>query len=479
MNKHNSCPWALVVVLLVLSVQGCTDRPAEPVARSLTLEPAGPIPETVQRSGNPARGRAALLNEDYVGCGLPTLAWQQLSGDAEVVVARGRNEASQDLPYFLNAVRNADGVELVVNNCLTCHGASLFGDLVIGLGNEFADFTNDPSVAIERAGLLVNGEAEIAAWEQYADRVAAIAPHIQLPTVGSNPANNLTFAVMAYRDPETHAWSEIPLLPLPTQTPPPVSVPPWWRMSKKHAMFNLGEGRGDHARFMMAASMMCTDDKESLRSIDAYAPDVRAFIAGLEPPAWPFDIDELLAAEGEEIFNATCNACHGSYGDQSSSYPNTLVDIDVVGTDPALMEQARDEGERWVDWFSRSFYGEGTEARPGRGYVAPPLDGIWATSPYLHNGSVPTIEQLLDSPSRPERWMLLATDGNDPELYDTARLGWRHVSLSDTKAAALASDELKRVYDTTRYGHGKNGHRFGDHFSRSERNAVLEYLKTL
>src|SRR5256885_8025425 len=41
---------------------------------------------------------------------------------------------------------------------------------------------------------------------------------------------------------------------------------------------------------------------------------------------------------------------------------------------------------------------------PQPGYIAPPLDGIWATAPFFHNGSVPTLEGVLDSTKRPAKW---------------------------------------------------------------------------
>jgi len=166
--------------------------------------------------------------------------------------------------------------------------------LVLGLGNEFLDFTGDASSRVERAGALVNGGSESETWQLYADRIAAIAPYIRTRTVGSNPANNLTFALIAHRDAKTNAWSDQALLPLPPREPPPVSVPPWWRMAKKNAMFNMGEGRGDHARIMMSASMLCTDSVEALEAIDVYAPDIRAYIASLKAPEWPFAIDADL-----------------------------------------------------------------------------------------------------------------------------------------------------------------------------------------
>ena len=136
---------------------------------------------------------------------------------------------------------------------------------------------------------------------------------------------------MAHRDPETMAWFDEPRTVLPPTDVPPVSVPPWWRMKKKHAMFSMGEGRGDHASIMMSAAILCTDSAQDLAKLDAIAPDVRAYIESLEPPDYPFLVDRALAKQGQSVFESTCSMCHGTYG-ENPSYPNRLVDIDVVGT---------------------------------------------------------------------------------------------------------------------------------------------------
>jgi len=443
----------------------------------------GLVPAASQRAGDPARGRLALVEEGYVACGLPARVVRELIAGQPIVTLPDREAGARDLPFSMNLSSDARGVEIASSNCLACHGTPLFGELVIGLGNEFLDFTENPSVAVERAGALVRGAGETAAWERYADRVQAIAPYMTMATVGTNPANNLTFALIAHRDAATNAWSDEPLLPLPTTSPPPVSVPPWWRMSKKHAMFNLGEARGDHGRIMMAAAMLCSDTVAELEAIDAYAPDIRAYIAGLEPPAWPFPLDAALVARGRGVFETHCAACHGHYAvgtdgrraRGSDTYPNRLVPIELLGTDPALVDQAHTEGVPYIDWFNRSFYGELSTAAPGPGHVAPPLDGVWATGPFLHNGSVPSVRALLDSTIRPARWHHVARDASDPASYDRDDLGWRFVADE-----AIAADmPPERIYDTARAGHAATGHRFGDHLSGDERSAVIEYLKTL
>ncbi len=454
------------------------------------------VPETEQRQGNAAAGKHALLNKPIVSCGLPLNAFKQITQtlggqDQTVTIARDNAEASE-LPFNMNLIEDKNGVQVVASNCLTCHGANLFGELVIGLGNEFMDFTVNPSEMVERAGIWVNDSNEIAAWEKFADRVYSIAPYTQMRTAGVNPANNLTFALMAHRDPVSNQWSAEPQNVMPSTSPPPVSVPPWWRMQKKHALFSMGEGQGDHARIMMSAAILCTDSLEELAELDALAVDVAAYIKSLEPPVYPFLINKPLAEEGEAVFDRTCAQCHGSYKpvngelktDQANAklpYPNRLVPIEVVGTDPALIDFIYGDGWVFVDWFNRSFFGEIAQAVPSKGYVAPPLDGIWSTAPYLHNGSVPSIALMLDSTRRPTVWRHSVPSAAQKKHYNQAELGWYYDSLPVNPENVKKDSEItdKWIYDTRIYGYSNAGHQFGDSLSNSERSAVIEYLKTL
>ena len=119
------------------------------------------------------------------------------------------------------------GVDVVAANCLLCHAATFDGELVIGLGNEALDFSGDSRDLVNAVGAYVSGAAESAAWRQWADRVAALAPYSITDTIGVNPATNMTLALIAHHDPQTLAWSNQPLIEPPPKTPLPVSVPPW------------------------------------------------------------------------------------------------------------------------------------------------------------------------------------------------------------------------------------------------------------
>ena len=438
--------------------------------------PTGQVEKSEQRPGDAETGRMALLNAPYVSCGIPYSAYSRLNPDV-LSPARlsGREGRNAELPYALTSHVNADGVEIISNNCLTCHAAQIEGELIIGLGNEFADFTRDPSRTTLQTGNYVRGEAETRAWAQWADRIDAISPYIQMKTVGPNPATNLTWALMSHLDPEELTWSQESLLAPPPRDPLPISVPPWWGLSKKNAMFYTTIGRGDHARFMLLASMLCIDGTNDVDEIVSYAADIRAFIASLEPPAYPFPVDTALAEQGEVIFQRACAECHGTYG-ETPSFPNTVYPIASVGTDPAYATEATNgDRDRFYEWVARSPYGGVGSAAPAPGYIAPPLDGVWATAPYLHNGSVPSMEALLQSDLRPEYWR----HQHENRQYDQQAMGWRFEALPSGQDAESDADIRRYIYDTTLRGYGNEGHTYSDEMSEDDRKALLEYLKTL
>lgn len=431
------------------------------------------MPASPQRQGDPARGRIALLNENYIGCGVPDSLLQRLNPFRPTPLA-GRAEHNRDLPFFLTRYHNSDGIAVVTANCLGCHAAYLRGELVVGLGNISVDFGIDPRRHLALLSAFAS-DGEARELDLLRSRIDALYPNILMKSEGPNPADHIAAILFAHRDPKTLAWSGEPRMPVPEHAPPPVDVPPWWMMKKKNAMFYTAAGRGDHARIMMTASALCTDSVAQAAAIDAYFPDVRAYIESLEPPAFPGVIDAEAASRGEEIFTARCARCHGTYHSdpQRETYPNLVVALDVVGTDPTLAVGAGQFSQRFVDWFNRSYYGAIAKLEPQPGYIAPPLDGVWATAPYFHNGSVPTLSGVLQSKARPKRWARASRASRSYQLNDP---GWPHV----TTDAEPADEALRqRVYDTSRKGHTASGHTFADSLTPSQRGDLLAYLKTL
>jgi len=103
------------------------------------------------------------------------------------------------------------------------------------------------------------------------------------------------------------------------------------------------------------------------------------------------------------------------------------------------------------------------------GYANMPLDGVWLRAPYLHNGSVPTLRDLLEpSAKRPK----LFYRGND--VYDATRVGF---------VSTVADQGGRRfsAYDTAKPGNANVGHegkRYGTELSADDKDALVEFMKT-
>jgi mono/diheme cytochrome c family protein len=225
---------------------------------------------------------------------------------------------------------------------------------------------------------------------------------------------------------------------------------------------------------------VCVDSVARAEVVDDMFRDIQAFVSSVRAPEYARTIDAALAADGERLFVRDCAGCHGTYAerDEDETYPNLLIPLDVIGTDPAVAEAGVVHSPELVDWYNGSFYGQITRMVPNDpfpGYMPPPLDGIWATAPYLHNGSVPTVELVLNSRARPRYWKRVDFDSTH---FDEDALGWPFVEMGYGQDDAPAAEQ-PLIYDTTKWSQSNLGHPFGDHLTDEQRRAVIEYLKTL
>lgn len=432
-------------------------------------EESEPIPASKQRSGNAAKGYQYLITGDYLKSGIPfsffKLAFKNDSNDLQ------RDGFNKNLSYGYTAVKAKNGEEVVAPNCLQCHAQFFDGKLMIGLGNSFSDFTENRGAQaffIEKL-LKVNAanKAKYEAAKSFLDAIKAVSSTLVVSTKGVNLADHLAGALVAHRDPVTFKWNDSSMLKI-SASPVPSDVPAWWLLKKKNAMFYNGFGRGDFGRFLMASNLLTVTDTAEAREVDSHFNDVLAYILSIKPPAYPKPIDNKLANTGKGIFVATCSKCHGTYGDKGS-YPNLLISGSVIQTDQ-LLYSSNYSSPQFIDWFNKSWFTTGDHPAklvPFEGYIAPPLDGVWVTAPYFHNGSVPNLESVLNSKVRPKYW----TRDFDNPVFDYEKNGWKYIEEAASKGSG--------TYNTTITGYGNRGHYFGDKLSDKERKAVIEYLKTL
>ncbi|MEM9798637.1 MAG: c-type cytochrome [Pseudomonadota bacterium] len=206
------------------------------------------------------------------------------------------------------------------------------------------------------------------------------------------------------------------------------------------------------------------------RAVDALpdAEDIFAFLGdAYAPQPFPGAVDAELAARGATLYAANCAECHGHYGPDArlERFPNWLGD---VGTDPL---RAAVFTEALAAAFAKTVYDGVIDAAPTGQYAAPPLTGLWASAPYLHNSSVPTIAALLTPEARPVTFEL------GGHALDFAALGLR---LEDGRYPADYVPFSRSVTVDTRHpGFGNGGHTFGATLSEDEKVALIAFLKQL
>jgi len=430
-----------------------------------------PIPPSVQRQGNADSGFKYIVTGDYVNSGLPLIFYRLGIGRDEKNLLK-REGMNASVRYDFNVIDAVNGETIVVPNCLQCH-AQVFNDsLIIGLGNSLADFTSARRFDSDLAESILDNYMKLnkkkgEAAKEFIQVGKVIAGKMYTEVQGVNPADRLAALLITHRDKNTLKWNDTAINELPDQVIPS-DVPAWWLLKKKNAMFYNGFGRGDFGRFLMGAILLTVNDTVHANKVDSHMNDVLAYLNTIKPPAYPKPIDKSLAAEGQVLFETNCAKCHGFYGEYSS-FPNYLIPQQVIGTD-SLLNISNYQYSDMISWFNTSWFASGDHPAklvPFNGYIAPPLDGVWITAPYLHNGSIPDIEGVLNSTARPTYW---SRNFSNPE-YEYEKLGWKY------------KEEIKeggrKVYNTTLPGYGNYGHTFGDKLSNPERKAVIEYLKSL
>ncbi len=245
---------------------------------------------------------------------------------------------------------------------------------------------------------------------------------------------------------------------LPT-LPAPIDYPAVWNQNarKGHSLhWDGASGSATERNVLVAVGAGTPKNLVPLQSIAA----IQRFLDQLPAPKYPYAIDQTLAARGKPLFDARCASCHGGARTWSvvklaevKTDPNRLL----VVTQPAIDEINSMSGAGWqFDSFQKT-----------DGYLTGLLDGIWLRAPYLHNGSVPTLRDLLKpAAQRPVTFFR----GND--VYDKANVGF---------ASTIASEGTTRFMqlDTRRAGNSNAGHEYGTDLSVADQDALLEYLKTL
>jgi len=347
-------------------------------------------------------------------------------------------------------------------NCFSCHGGSVYGKPTPGAPNNryaLQTLTEEVRSTKFRRGVPL-GRMELGSLV------------IPLGTThGTTNAVVFGMGLMHYRDDELNFVQRPPA----AFTHHDMDAPAWWHYHKRPYLYIDAFAQKGH-RGLMQFTLVPENDADFYRENEDTFRDIHAYLLSLRPPKYPRAIDESLATTGKLLFENNCSRCHGTYGEDADPYPNHMVAIEEIGTDPvrhrALTVEGREHYSR--SWFAHAGEpGEQSTITDPEGYVAPPLDGVWASAPYFHNGSVPTLHHVLNPKQRPVVWQRV------DEALDETNVG---LTIETAERVPYETPDVairRNHFDTRRFGKSAAGHDFPDELTDDEKTAVLEYLKTL
>ncbi|WP_437652600.1 di-heme-cytochrome C peroxidase [Sorangium sp. So ce1182] len=239
----------------------------------------------------------------------------------------------------------------------------------------------------------------------------------------------------------------------------------------------------------------------------------------IQPPRWSDTnlppINEAKKARGEKIFKGLCQDCHEKPRKESHDEKEwrDLAVTPYVGTDPTALvnfnrpvvvngvetpfpaalkdmlgkvqkaayahakvsdatAKAWEQGRGWIDPLWRT----------SKGYVARPLAGIWASAPYLHNGSVPTLDALLRPSGTGAPGAATLASGKTPEGLRPRTFGIGIRAFDPVKVGYVDTEDKRYEFKTSLPGNGNAGHEgaeYGTALSEPDRASLIEYLKSL
>ncbi|MCA9137130.1 MAG: cytochrome c [Planctomycetales bacterium] len=350
-------------------------------------------------------------------------------------------------------------------NCFSCHGGSVYGKPTPGApNNRFAlqTLTEEIGKAKLRQGLLP-GRMELGAM------------FVPLGTTnGTTNAVVFGMGLMNGRDEKLNLVVRTPKF----FTHHDMDAPPWWHFYKRPNIYIDGFAQKGH-RGLMQFTLVPENGPDFYRRHESDFRDVFDYLSSLRAPKFDGDIDQTLAEQGRVVFESNCAECHGTYGTSDggvASYPNRRVPIQDIGTDPVRLRALTVEGRRKYgrSWFAHAGEeGQQETVVDPEGYVAPPLDGVWASPPYFHNGSVPTLWDVLHPDQRPTLWRPVS------QKMDAEKIGLTVEQVDSIPSDVLDIADRRSYFDTRKFGKSNAGHHFPDALTETEKTSVLEYLKTL
>jgi hypothetical protein len=248
------------------------------------------------------------------------------------------------------------------------------------------------------------------------------------------------------------------------RAPSAIDVPSVWRQQDRAA--GQWDGSIRSALYRNLSPELAISAAASLANVE-HASRMTGFVARLPPPPYPFDVDAVAALRGWHLYRQHCASCHRPKNEHVFTNAGTDPNRARIWSELAMSSLREQTRKACPQTDPQCAVSDADIVTSTGGYLATPLDGIWARAPYLHNGSVPTLEHLLAG-RRPTRFYR----GN--VAYDQRRLGFVYDDPSKGVLFDTTKDGLSNIGHNTAAFNGRIDWTRGRHLAD-----LIEYLKTL
>lgn len=444
-------------------------------------------------------------------------------------------EASWDSPYFVPTPDNQprslpmglsmierNGAEGFTFSCTTCHSSKLFGKKIIGLSNRFMRANSIFVKGKKAAKLAPNWAFHLSTGANSAERkmFAEMKENIKFVGVkdpivlGLDTSLSQVSLSLARRAKDAYATRDIALAKKPryevlehfVADSKPAT---WWSLKYKNRWLSDGSvvaGNPILTNILWNEIGRGTDLKILENWLDdnfKVIQDLTTATFSTEPPAitdfFHFSEKDLeMAKEGELIFENTCAKCHGNYlkvwnypGSEIFPVEEQIKTLMLEYPQPTKVKNMGTDPQRWQGMKSLEQLNDlsiskrfGIKIESQKGYVPPPLIGIWARWPYFHNNSIPNLCALLTPENKRPKTFWMGAANNTETDFDFDCNGY---PLYDKTPKKWKQQGPMYFYRTSKVGMSNKGHSKmlidkytgEERFSRRQKRALIKYLQSL
>jgi cytochrome c peroxidase len=449
--------------------------------------------------------------------------WLGLTKNPESLNDQGPNpiklsQKDKDLKTHLGVSVYHQGNERALTfSCAACHSADLFGTKILGMTTRFSKanevfklgksaLSNTPSLIYKQLFLANDEQMKIFKAAKKAVRYVeqkeplVLGLDTSLAQVGLSLSRRANDEYASRNKMNAYFPRANKLENVPADSKPAV----WWNVKYKTRWLSDGSiisGNPVHTNFLWNEIGRGTDLKKLEKWLSNNIKKIKeltTFVFNTKAPKYedffPGQININKAKRGEKLFLKTCSGCHGEYekgwSNHSLSYEDQIKTTKIWSHEKTPVIDVKTDPYRYqgMNYFYKDLNrlkistSLKTVVRPSKGYVPPPLVGIWARYPYFHNNSAPSLYEVITPEFKRVTSYIAVPSENKKTDFDKRKNGY---PKEDFIREPFKSNK-DYYYNTKIKGLSNSGHtrmlldnNGREKFTERQKYEIIEFLKTL